>query len=74
MQNNDEKRQETRLSAQETLFLELSLPNASDQSPQVMICSTIDISANGVQVAMDHYRLFPLETDRGQSSSLSNID
>jgi len=52
--SNDEKRQESRLTAQETLFLELSLPNESEQAPKMVVCSTIDISANGLQVSMDH--------------------
>jgi hypothetical protein len=54
MSDNSEKRQETRLTAQETLFLELSLPNAADQAPTMVVCNTIDISANGLQVAMDN--------------------
>jgi hypothetical protein len=52
--NNSEKRQESRLAVQETLFLELSLPNESDQAPKMIVCNTVDISANGLQVSMDH--------------------
>lgn len=51
--NNSEKRQESRLVVQETLFLELSLPHESDQTPKMVVCSTVDISANGLQVSMD---------------------
>lgn len=51
--SDSDKRQETRLQTQETLFLELSSPNDTGQSPKMIICNTVDISANGVQVAMD---------------------
>ena len=51
---NGEKRQETRLVAQETLFLELVLPNEANISSRMVVCSTIDISTNGLQVAMDN--------------------
>jgi hypothetical protein len=51
--NGGEQRQETRLAAQETIFLELALPNESDQAPKMIVCNTVDISANGLQVAMD---------------------
>lgn len=51
--NDQDKRQESRLITQETLFLELSLPNESEQTPKMVVCSTVDISANGLQVAMD---------------------
>ncbi len=54
MTSNEEKRQESRLSAQETLFLELAVASDSGQAPQIVICNTVDISANGMQVMMDH--------------------
>ena len=49
-----EKRQEFRLTTQETMFLELSLPHESEQTPKMVVCNTVDISANGLQVAMDN--------------------
>jgi len=53
MTTNEEKRQESRLQTQETIFLEIAVTNDSGQPPKIVICNTVDISANGVQVMMD---------------------
>ena len=53
MNNNEEKRQESRLPAQETLFLELAVANDTGVAPKILICNTVDISANGLQVMLD---------------------
>lgn len=51
--NNDgEKRQELRLSAQETLFVEVDSGD-EDSSTQIIISNSVDISANGMQVVID---------------------
>jgi len=51
--NNDgEKRQELRLSAQETLFVEVDSGD-KDSSTQIIISNSVDISANGMQVVID---------------------
>lgn len=53
-----EKRQEYRLSREETVYIELASASSSDTSPaEILICNSIDISANGLQVAVDQ----PLE-------------
>lgn len=52
--NSPEKRQEIRLSAQETLFIEVD-SGAEDSQPatQIIISNSVDISANGMQVVID---------------------
>lgn len=49
---NDEKRQELRLSAHETLFIEVESGDEAMQA-QIVISSSVDISANGVQLVID---------------------
>lgn len=49
-----ERRSEIRLDEQATIFLEVmssSFDNASP--PTVVICNSLDVSANGIQVALD---------------------
>lgn len=50
--NSDEKRQELRLNAQETLFIEVDSGDENAQ-PQIIISNSVDISANGIQVVID---------------------
>lgn len=52
MNNNNEKRQELRLSAQETLFIEVDSGD-ENTSTQILISNSVDISANGMQVVID---------------------
>lgn len=50
--NDNEKRQELRLSAQETLFIEVDSGEDGAQT-QIVISSSVDISANGLQMIID---------------------
>lgn len=51
----DERRTETRLGECATVFVELLAANYDLSEPaQVSICSSIDVSANGLQVQLDH--------------------
>ena len=49
--NDGEKRQELRLNAQETLFVEVD--SGDQDSTQIIISNSVDISANGMQVVID---------------------
>ncbi len=50
-----DRRREQRLSQQTTIFVEVcsAEPGSADQA-RVIICSSLDISASGIQVQMDH--------------------
>jgi hypothetical protein len=50
--NKNEKRQELRLCAQEALFIELGSPDGA-QPTQIVIGSSVDVSANGVKLVID---------------------
>lgn len=50
--SDDEKRQELRLSAQETLFIEVEAGDDS-RPASIVIGSSVDVSANGVQLVID---------------------
>jgi hypothetical protein len=50
--NHDEKRQELRLSAQETLYIEVDSGDDPSQI-HIVISNSIDVSANGVQLSID---------------------
>ena len=48
----EHRRVETRLEVEETVFIEV-LSAASDAESNVIMCSSIDFSANGIQVVVD---------------------
>lgn len=49
-----ERRSEMRLDEQATIFLEvMSSSTDNTTSPSVVICNSLDVSANGIQVALD---------------------
>lgn len=49
-----ERRGETRIDQQTTVFVEVCSASFDNSSPSsVIICSSIDLSANGIQIAMD---------------------
>jgi hypothetical protein len=50
----DEQRSESRINQAATIFVEIFSSDEDDSaSPQVIICNSIDISANGLQIQMD---------------------
>jgi hypothetical protein len=54
MNSPTDRRSEIRLQTQATIFVEIcSAEPDKDSSPTILICSSLDISANGVQVQMD---------------------
>ena len=54
METNKERRSETRINEQTTIFIEVCSANFDNSSPaKVIICNSLDISANGIQVQMD---------------------
>lgn len=56
MSDNTERRAETRLGKMATVFVELCAAAFDDDQPaEVMICTSLDISANGIQVQMDKH-------------------
>jgi hypothetical protein len=52
MTTSQEHRVETRLELEETVFIEV-LTGASNDPANVVICNSLDLSANGVQVVVD---------------------
>lgn len=51
---SDERRTETRLHEQATVYVEVQASDYGDTTPpKVVICNSVDISANGLQVRMD---------------------
>lgn len=51
---NQERRRDYRLNSQETILLELMAASFDGQSPsEVLICHSVDISANGLQVSVN---------------------
>lgn len=54
MSNIDNKRSETRLDEKVTIFVEVCSDSIDNATPSnVIICKSLDISANGIQVQMD---------------------
>lgn len=52
--NHHERRSELRLDEQATIFIEVMCAGVDDDgSPEIVICNSLDISANGIQVALD---------------------
>ena len=49
---DQEKRQELRLSAEETIFIEVD-DGGLDETPQIQISRSLDVSANGLQLVSD---------------------
>ncbi len=52
MTTSQENRIETRIELEETVFIEV-LTSSSDASSNVVMCSSLDFSANGIQVVVD---------------------
>lgn len=51
---NVDRRSELRLPSKATIFVEVCSASDNDEpSPTVIMCSSLDISANGIQVQMD---------------------
>ncbi|HUH38589.1 MAG TPA: PilZ domain-containing protein [Spongiibacteraceae bacterium] len=51
---SDERRTETRLHQQATVYVEVQASDYGDATPpRVVVCNSVDISANGLQVRMD---------------------
>lgn len=48
-----ERRSELRIDEQATIFLEVISAATEHEAPAVVICNSLDLSANGIQVAMD---------------------
>ena len=49
-----ERRSELRLDEEATIFIEvMSASFDNDSPPNIVICNSLDVSANGIQVAMD---------------------
>lgn len=54
MSDKDNKRSETRLDEKVTIFVEVCSASLDNTLPaDVIICNSLDISANGIQVQMD---------------------
>ncbi len=54
MSQDDELRQEQRLNCHETTFIEVVSGTVAEYQPsKIVICNTLDVSANGLQVSMD---------------------
>lgn len=54
MTSDSERRSETRIDEQTTVFIEVCSADFDNSSPaNVIICNSLDISANGIQVQMD---------------------
>lgn len=52
--SENKKRSETRLDEQVTIFVEICSESIDKSSPEnIIICNSMDISANGIQVQMD---------------------
>jgi len=55
MTKADERRTETRIDKQTTIFIEVCSGDSDDNaSPQIIICNSLDLSANGILVQMDN--------------------
>lgn len=52
MSDSDERRTETRVNQETTFFVEIYAGEDSEDS-KVIICNSLDISANGIQLQMD---------------------
>ncbi|WP_101758791.1 PilZ domain-containing protein [Oceanicoccus sp. KOV_DT_Chl] len=54
MTDSSERRSETRIEEKTTVFVEVCSASFDNSSPaNVIICNSLDISANGIQVEMD---------------------
>ena len=55
MTDYSERRGETRIDQQATVFVEVCSASFDNSSPSsVIICNSIDLSANGIQIEIDH--------------------
>jgi Tfp pilus assembly protein PilZ len=52
-QDNNERRIEHRVQEKATIFLELLSESEKDTEASVIICNSVDLSANGIQVQVD---------------------
>lgn len=50
---NDEDRTEHRLERKDTIYVEVMSSPRPDEESEVVICKTVDISANGIQITLD---------------------
>ena len=54
MQTSSDRRSELRIDAQATILLEVMSASYDNSSPaKVIICNSLDISANGIQIELD---------------------
>lgn len=54
MTNSTERRAEARIEKNTTIFVEVCSASFDNSTPaQVIVCSSLDLSANGIQVEMD---------------------
>lgn len=54
MNTGSERRSETRIDEKTTVFIEICSASFDNDSPaNIIICNSLDISANGIQVQMD---------------------
>ena len=53
MTTSQENRVETRIEVEETVFIEVLSAAAEDAASNVVMCSSLDFSANGIQVVVD---------------------
>ena len=54
MTETDDKRQEQRLLFEDIIFIEVASAGIDSNAPAaIVICNTLDVSANGLQVSMD---------------------
>ena len=51
--SDSERRTETRVEEEATIFLELMSEDDSGSEPTIIICHSVDLSANGIQVQID---------------------
>jgi Tfp pilus assembly protein PilZ len=52
--SHQDKRQETRLHSQETVFIELTSAEPGEETPgDIVISNSVDLSANGLRVTID---------------------
>ena len=55
MPNSTERRAETRIEEKTTVFVEVASAEFDNSEPaNVIICNSLDLSANGLQLEMDH--------------------
>lgn len=53
MNENQERRRELRRNAETTVFIEYYANGKENEEAQIILCSSLDISRNGVQIQLD---------------------